>query len=227
MVGLVCASENVSDTPLSKNISGNNEGILDDTILEKTNVSSSNSYDILSYSGKEDVLNANNTINDWLIHKSNIVKCSPLTKQYTTGNIIFPVKAYDIVEYDGVNYTQPKYNSIIKLKVHTGSQFKNYIASVGCDGVALVKVPNLSLGYHKVEIYVAGQYMCSSFIRVIQSNTKIHAPLQTVIYGANNYYKVSVADSNNVFVKNIPLKINIFTGKKYKTYIVKTNSKGI
>lgn len=49
-----------------------------------------------------------------------------------------------------------------------------------------------------------------------------------VAYKKNSYFKVKVKnDKNNKPVKNIKVKIKVFTKSKSKTYTIKTNSKGI
>ena len=56
---------------------------------------------------------------------------------------------------------------------------------------------------------------------------KISAAKLTTIYKSNKKFKVKVLDSDKKAVSGLNLKIKVYTGKKYKTYKVKTNSKGI
>ena len=146
--------------------------------------------------------------------------------EYTSGDILYQVKVYDVLEYDGIRYNQPKYDSIVKLKVYTGTNFKYYRSSVGNDYVASFNLHNLPIGKHKIDIYVDGKYKTSSSMKVVKSTTKVYAPVQTLKYGKKDYFKIKVVDSHKNIVKNVVLKIKVYTGKKYVTYRVKTNSKG-
>ncbi|SFL33104.1 Metal binding domain of Ada [Methanobrevibacter olleyae] len=59
-------------------------------------------------------------------------------------------------------------------------------------------------------------------------STIVKAPKVTSKYNKNTYFKVTVKDkSNKNPIKGLKLKLKVFTGKKYKTYTVKTNSKGV
>lgn len=59
------------------------------------------------------------------------------------------------------------------------------------------------------------------------TKVKISAAKLTTIYKSTKKFKVKVLDSNNKAVNGLKLKIKVYTGKKYKTYSVSTNSKGI
>lgn len=146
--------------------------------------------------------------------------------EYTSGNISYQVKVYDALDYNGTSYNQPKYGATVKLKVYTGGNFKYYISSVGSDGEASFKLPNLSIGNHKIDIYVDNEYRTSSSINVVKSKTTVYAPIQTLKYGKNAYFNIKVVDSHNNIVKNVVLNVKVYTGKRYVTYTVKTNSKG-
>ena len=46
--------------------------------------------------------------------------------------------------------------------------------------------------------------------------------------GVKKYFKVTVKNTKTKkVIKGVKVKIKVYTGKKYKTYTVKTNSKGI
>lgn len=161
------------------------------------------------------------------IYESTHVECSPITQQYTTGNVIYQVKVYDIVNYDGVKYKEPKYYSTVKIKVFTGSSYKEYSGTINTDGISSIKVPNLALGTHKLLVYDGNTQIGESSISVIRSATTVYAPVKTIKHKKNTYYKIKVVDSHKNPVKNVVLKVKVYTGKKYKTYSIKTSSKGI
>jgi hypothetical protein len=49
----------------------------------------------------------------------------------------------------------------------------------------------------------------------------------TTTYNSGSTFKISVVDNDNKGVSGVKLKLNIYTGTKYKTAYVTTNSKGI
>ncbi len=152
---------------------------------------------------------------------------SSSSEQYTSGDISYQVKAYDILEYNGTKYNQPRYDSIIGLKVYSGTNFKYYNGTIGSDGTASFKLPDLSFGTHKIDIYVGGEFKKSASLNIVKSTTKVYAPEKTLKYAKNVYFNIKVEDSHGNIAKNVALKVKVYTGKKYVTYTVKTNSKGV
>ena len=158
---------------------------------------------------------------------STAVKFSPSTYQYTTGEITYFVRAYDIMEYGGVDYIQPKYMTLVKLSVRTGKSSEAYFARIGDDGAAAIRIPNLALGTHKVKIYVAGEYCGSSYITIIKSTARVYAPFAIVKYKKNTYYNIKVTDNSYRPVKGIKLNVMVSKGSKSTTYSLTTNNNGI
>lgn len=140
---------------------------------------------------------------------------------------LFIKSVYDFVNYDGVTYKQPKYGEKVNLKVYTGSRYKNYYGNVGNDGRASVNIPNLGIGNHKVKVYYGNDLKATSSIKVIKSTAKVYAPVKTIKYNKNTYYKIKALDSHRNPITNVMLKVKVFTGKKYRTYSIKTTSRGI
>ena len=171
--------------------------------------------------------NSNTLITYDEAYQKSAVEFSPIKSEYSSGYVTCTVKAYSVLNFNGTKYNDPAYGSIIKLRIYTGNSLKSYIGKINNDGVALIKVQNLSLGYHEVEIFVDGKKRLTSDITVVKSSTRTYAPDKTIKYKKNTYYKIKVLDSHNNFVKNTVLKIKVYTGKKYKTYKLTTNSKGV
>ena len=190
-------------------------------------IASGNDNSTLSASIKNEVLSSSNSNNVERVYESTHVEYSPSTQQYSSGNIVYKVKLYDIVSYGGVKYKEPKYGQTVKLKVYTGSNFKYCYGTVGNDGKASINIKNLAIGTHKVDIFYANNKMGSSYIKVIKSKTIVYAPVKTIKHKKNTYYKIKVLDSHKNPVKKVVLKVKVFTGKKSKTYSIKTNSKGV
>lgn len=60
-------------------------------------------------------------------------------------------------------------------------------------------------------------------------STKTEADKVAFKYKSNNYFKVKVENryDDDIPIKNVKIKLKIYTGSNSKTYIVKTNSRGI
>lgn len=56
---------------------------------------------------------------------------------------------------------------------------------------------------------------------------KVSAPSKTVYYKTNNYFKATIKNTNNNPVKNLKVKLKVYTGSNYKTYYRTTNSNGV
>lgn len=59
--------------------------------------------------------------------------------------------------------------------------------------------------------------------------TKTEADIVAFKYKSKNYFKVEIEDryDDDIPIKNVKVKLKIYTGTSSKTYIVKTNSRGI
>lgn len=57
--------------------------------------------------------------------------------------------------------------------------------------------------------------------------TKVQADEIAVKCKKSSYFKIKLQDKNNTLLKNVKLKVTVKSGKKVKTFNVKTNSKGI
>ena len=54
----------------------------------------------------------------------------------------------------------------------------------------------------------------------------VKAPTITAYYKANKYFKVSVKKGGKA-IKNLKLNVKVYTGSKYKNYVIKTNKNGV
>lgn len=137
----------------------------------------------------------------------------------------------------------------VKVKVYSGKSYKTYNLIDDYDGCEFniayysyynksegtyeVKKSNLSPGTHKVEIIVKNPFTGktvkkTAYIKINPIATTVKAPKVTYKYKKTNYFKITVKNkSNKKIIKGLKLKVKVYTGKKYKTYTVKTNSKGI
>ncbi|MBQ6813402.1 MAG: hypothetical protein IJP12_02065 [Methanobrevibacter sp.] len=118
------------------------------------------------------------------------------------------------------------------LKVFTAKKYKYYYVTTDSNGIAKFKASSLSVGTHKVEIsFVDKKYSASkisSSVKIIKAKTIISAPKISVKYKKSNYFKVRVKHmSTKKYIKGLKLKLRVFTGKKYRTYTLKTDNNGL
>jgi hypothetical protein len=222
--------EEVSDvSSLEASEVNNNEDSSNIQVVQQTSpetLSSSSESDNVGSSDNEVLSSPEDSIKVNKVYESTQTEYSAVTQQYTSGNIVYNVKVYDVVSYDGVQYKEPKYGSVVKLRVYTGNSFKTYSGVIEDNGVASVKVPNLAVGTHTVEIFYGNEKKGTSSIKIIKSTTKVYAPAKTIKHKKNTYFGIKVFDSHGNAAKNIYLKVKVYTGKKSKTYTVKTSSVG-
>ncbi len=143
------------------------------------------------------------------------LKATKLNTTYKSGKY-FTFKAVE----SGTNNPVP-YASL-KLRVYTGEEYKDYNIDSNENGIAKFKTSSLSVGSHKVVISDVDDFIdassITSSIKINKAKTVINAPKVTTTFNKNSYFKV---------VSGLKLKLKVYTGKKYKTYTVKTNSKGV
>lgn len=143
---------------------------------------------------------------------------------------------YDSDKYFNIkvldNDKKPVKGLKLTLKVFTGKKYATYYVTTDSKGIASFKKASLlSIGNHKVEItannknYVVKK--TTSSIKVAKAKTIVKAPKVTVKYKKSKYFKVTVKNkATKKVVKNIVVKVKVFTGKKYKVYKIKTNKHG-
>ena len=128
---------------------------------------------------------------------------------------------------------QPIYYAKVNLKIFISStRYYPIKAYTQLDGK--VKLPiDLNSGNYKVVVscgnsknYAAKQV--TSKIVVKKAPTKLTPAKLTSKKGESKYFKVTVKNTKTKkVIKGVKVNIKVYTGKKYKTYKVKTNSKGI
>lgn len=157
-------------------------------------------------------------------NKATII-ATKLNTTYKSGEY-FTFKAVE----SGTNNPIP--NVYYKLRVYTGEEYEDYDIESNENGIAKFKTSLLSVGTHKVVITDVDDFIdassITSSIKINKAKTVINAPKVTTTYNKNSYLKVIVKNKAiNKVVSGLKLKLKVYTGKKYKTYTVKTNSKGV
>ncbi len=118
------------------------------------------------------------------------------------------------------------------LKVYTGKKFKKVYVTTGSNGVAKYSSSKLGVGTHKVKVSISSSQASASAktskIVIKKATTKTYAPSGIYVYKKSDKYYFGVENKNTgELIKGIKLKIKVYTGKKAKTYTVKTNKNGV
>ena len=212
-------SVNVSGKVFTSDIK---EGI---AIVLLTGLNAGNYVLDVSYSGSADFLPFNTTANVTVNKIHIIVTPTALSTTYDSG------------KYFQVKVANSKGKAVsgleLSLKVYTGSSYKTVIVTTDANGIAKYSASKLSIATHKVVINVPNtnyfvDKKTDSSIKVSKAPTTVTAKKVTYRKGAKKYFSVTIKNkATGKVVKSLTLKIKVYTGKKYKTYTVKTNSKGI
>lgn len=118
------------------------------------------------------------------------------------------------------------------LKVYTGSKSKKYTVTTDSKGTASFDTSKLSIGSHKIVVSVKDSKCVSaksktSSVKISKATLRISAPDVTKIYNRSGEFKVTVMNKESgKAMKGVKVTVKVFTGSKYKTYSLKTNSKG-
>ena len=121
----------------------------------------------------------------------------------------------------------------LTLKIFTGNKFTSKTIKTDANGIASFKdASKLAIGSHKVEIISSDETYAvknaTSSIKVSKAKTTVKAAKVTNKFKKSKYFKVTVTNkATKKAVKNVKVKLKIYTGKKYVTKTIKTNSKGI
>ena len=100
------------------------------------------------------------------------------------------------------------------------------------NGIAKYTVSSLTPGKHTITVRLHNDYYNPNELEVPvtvkKSSAKITVSKITTVYKSGKLWKIKLTDTNN----NKPLAkmkvtLKVYTGKKYKTYTVKTDSKGV
>lgn len=126
------------------------------------------------------------------------------------------------------------YDAKVNIRVYISSnRYYNYEANTGSNGQLKFSLDSYKPGTYKVEVRGADskdftvKKITSKFV-VKKAPTKLTPKKLTAKKGAKKYFKVTVKNKKTKkVIKGVKVKIKVYTGKKYKTYTVKTNSKGI
>lgn len=163
------------------------------------------------------------------VTKSNATVYAPKKTVKRKANSYFYIKVSD---FTGALVK----NTTIKVNVFTGKKVKTYSVKTNTKGVAKISTSKLALGTHKViinstnknlKIYKSTKIIVKRSVAKGVLKITASAPTKTVKYKANSYFNIKVTDYFGFLKKNLTLKVKVYTGTKYATYTVKTNSSAI
>ena len=126
----------------------------------------------------------------------------------------------------------PVVNAKLLLKVYTGKKYKKVTVTTSPkELVAQYSLSKLSLGTHKVIISCISKNIkakpIKSSIKISKASVSISAPSVTKVYKKSQKFRITVKNKKSEkAMKGIKVIVKVYTGKKYKTYKLKTNKKG-
>lgn len=168
------------------------------------------------YYANESIMNSSISV----VKSTAILKSSNLILRFDYSNPYFTVKLLD-------NKNNPIKDSKIKINIYNKNKLiKTYYITTNSQGIA--KLPFLLyVGNYKLHIYSLNKNYNTKEITKIIRITKAPTIIKTQsIVKKNKAFKIQILNTIKNPIQNILLKIKVFTGKTYKIYNAKTNSKG-
>lgn len=175
----------------------------------------------------------------------NIYDYSQVTKTITVKKASAKITAKKVTDYYKgvksftVKLTNTKngkaiYDAKINIKIFISSnRYYNYNGNTGSNGQLKLLLNTLKPGTYKVVVSGADSKdfsakQVTTKIVIKKAPTKLTPKKLTAKKGAKKYFKVTVTNKKTKkVIAGVKIKIKVYTGKKAKTYTVKTNSKGI
>ena len=155
------------------------------------------------------------------------IEYDTIKKDYTKYQTNYNVKIYINVYFNGVLYQEPLHGFYIKINVYTGNKFCTYAMTTNSQGIAYFKISSLDVGTHKVNIYDKKGLKATSTITFTKTKYSVLTGNAMVSYKKSVNFEIKMVDKYNYPIINFKFKIKVYTGSKYKTYTLKTNSNGI
>ncbi|MCQ2961359.1 MAG: right-handed parallel beta-helix repeat-containing protein [archaeon] len=138
-----------------------------------------------------------------------------------TGKVIYGFNKKTMSYFEGICY-------IVKGKKEYWKEFGSNIKidfskyPVGTYKVTFAVSPDGS------EDFVWRNIRAVVTVKITKAKTIVKAPKVTAKYKKSKYFKVTIKNkASNKAAAKIKVKIKVYTGKKYKTYTVKTDNKGV
>ena len=217
----------------------NNKGIISLNIADiyKYNKKTNAKYDemdvgkhkiVLSMDDNEPRYKASSVTKYITVKKASGKFSAPSVSRYYRESKNFVVKLTNSKTNKPIAYAK------VTVKIFVDSRnYYQYTGYTNAEGKMNVNTDRYMPGTHKVEVTCADSkdYSASkvvSSLKVMKAPTKLSPTKLTAKYKASKNFKVKVINTKtNKAIAGVKVKIKVYTGKTYKTYTVKTNSKGI
>ena len=127
---------------------------------------------------------------------------------------------------------KPMANVKVRMKVYTGSKSKTVTLTTDKSGIARYGYSKLSIGKHKITVTNGDSKNMnmkakSSSIKVSKAKTKVSFAKKTLTY-KKDVLSITIKNAASLkAVKGLKIKVKVKNNGKYKTYGLKTNSKGV
>lgn len=158
--------------------------------------------------------------------EASVEPISRLTTTYDSGKKICVEVRYN-------NGKSELGNTKLKFKVYTGKKYKIYYFNPNYKSDPGFKIDSsISVGKHKVVVISNGKYFKlkkNKFtITIKKAKTTVIAKKIVAKYKKSKYFKATIKNKASYKpVSKIKVKVKVYTGKKAKTFILKTNKKGV
>ena len=192
---------------------------------------------ILSNGGSTKTLNykaLDNNLNQVSMFK---VTANKLTTSYYSGKTI-KIKVLTSPS------SKPAKGLLLLVVVKSSKKKYSIPIRTNSKGIATLKASRLNAGYYKVYVYESfctygadpgdemyykvGGILKKTTLKVTKIKPIVKAPKVKFRYKKSKYFKVTLKQrSTKKPIAGIKLKLRVYTGKKFKTYAVKTNKKGV
>ncbi len=150
---------------------------------------------------------------------------APLYTSYGSGQSF-------IVQVVNKKTSKPIVGFTVILKVNNGGSYKTVYLTTDIDGIARYKVSALGIGTYtvivsneKTDLFTVSDTI--SKITISKGSYIIKAPAIKKKYKKSGAFKITVKNKAGIAIKGVKLTVKVYTGKKFKTYKLKTNNKGV
>ncbi len=142
------------------------------------------------------------------------------------------VESYGARKYLTIKLTDKNGKAIGNVTFTVKFNGKTYKMTTKDDGVAKYKLPVLNVGTYKVTAKASDlKYIIPELkttIKVNKAKTTVSAKKLTAKFKKSKYFKITIKSKvTKKSAKNVKIKVKVYTGKKYKTYTLKTNKNGV
>ena len=184
------------------------------------------------YTAKASVADKNIDVNTVTLTNVEIQK-TPITISSTKLTTTYKSGKYFQVKVTNSKTKKLVSGAKLNIKIFvTSTKYYNYNGNTNSNGQLKLLI-DLKPGTYKVVVsnaltkYYNGAQKTSS-IKISKASYKISAPKATNVYKQSQTFKITVKNkASGKVVSNVKLTVKVYTGSKYKTYNIKTNSKGI